>query len=396
MSTIVNSWNEWDPLKHAIVGRADDCHIPPEEPALDAKVPEDSDMRGQWGRRPQETIDRANELLDNFANLLTNRGVKVDRPTPLDFSEPVTTPDFHTGSQFGCMPPRDVLLTVGKEILEATMSYRCRWFEYLCYRPLMQKYWEEDPNFKHEAAPKPRLTDADYHANYLSEKIGVQQRLEWAEQKHFVTTEEEPLFDAADVLRFGKDLVVQHGFTTNLVGSAGPDGYDDIIAPPSDRPLAAGDVLMLDTGCAWDGYFCDFDRNFAIGSVSQTVRDAHYRLDDAVEAALDVVRPGIAARDLFLAMDAVLRPDGIDLVEGDDVGRYGHGLGIQLTETPSHAAWDTTELAAGMVLTLEPSLIYTAADGGPRLMVVEENILLTDAGAELLTRRAPRELPVLD
>ena len=39
MSTIVNSWNEWDPLKHVIVGRADDCHIPPEEPALDAKVP---------------------------------------------------------------------------------------------------------------------------------------------------------------------------------------------------------------------------------------------------------------------------------------------------------------------------------------------------------------------
>jgi len=44
MSTVVNSWNEWDPLKHVIVGRADDCHIPPEEPALDAKVPEDSDM----------------------------------------------------------------------------------------------------------------------------------------------------------------------------------------------------------------------------------------------------------------------------------------------------------------------------------------------------------------
>ena len=68
--TIVNSWNEWDPLRHVIVGCADDCHIPPAEPALDAKVPEDSDMRGQWGRRPQETIDRANELLDNFANML--------------------------------------------------------------------------------------------------------------------------------------------------------------------------------------------------------------------------------------------------------------------------------------------------------------------------------------
>ena len=45
MPTIVNSWNEWDPLKHVIIGRADNCHIPPEEPALDAKVPEDSDMQ---------------------------------------------------------------------------------------------------------------------------------------------------------------------------------------------------------------------------------------------------------------------------------------------------------------------------------------------------------------
>ena len=88
MNTIVNSWNEWDPLKHVIVGRADDCHIPPEEPALEAKVPEDSDMRGQWGRRPEETIARANELLDNFASQLEKRGIIVDRPTPLDFPSP--------------------------------------------------------------------------------------------------------------------------------------------------------------------------------------------------------------------------------------------------------------------------------------------------------------------
>ena len=47
--TIVNSWNEWDPLKHVIVGRADGTCIPAPEPALDAKVPEDSDMRGQFG-----------------------------------------------------------------------------------------------------------------------------------------------------------------------------------------------------------------------------------------------------------------------------------------------------------------------------------------------------------
>ena len=216
--TIVNSWNEWDPLKHVIVGVADGTHIPPAEPALDAKVPEDSDIKGDWGPRSEESVFKANEQLDNFVKILENRGIKVDRPTPIDFSQKVVTPDFETGSMFGSMPPRDVILTVGNQMLEATMSYRCRWFEYLCYRPLIKKYFNEDQNMIHEAAPKPRLTDLDYRKDYLSEKIGVEKRLKWTAEKYFVTTEEEPLFDAADVLRFGKDLVVQHGFTTNLKG----------------------------------------------------------------------------------------------------------------------------------------------------------------------------------
>ena len=215
---IVNSWNEWDPLKHVIVGKADGTCIPAPEPALDAKVPEDSDMRGQFGPRTKDTVDKANQLLDDFANMLVKRGVKVDRPTPINFNQKTSTPDWEAETMFGCMPPRDVLLTVGNEILEATMSYRCRWFEYLCYRPLLKEYYNSDPNMRHESAPKPRLTDADYRKDYLSDKIGIEKRLKWTEDKFFVTTEEEPLFDAADVLRFGKDLVVQHGFTTNLKG----------------------------------------------------------------------------------------------------------------------------------------------------------------------------------
>ena len=90
--TVVNSWNEWDPLKHVIVGRADGTCIPAPEPALDAKVPEDSDMRGQFGPRTKDTVDKANELLDNFSSMLEKRGIKVDRPTPIDFNQPTSTP----------------------------------------------------------------------------------------------------------------------------------------------------------------------------------------------------------------------------------------------------------------------------------------------------------------
>ena len=216
---IVNSWNEWDPLKHVIVGKADNCCIPPAEPATDPKIPKDSDMKGMHGPRPQDTIDKANRELDNFADILKKRGIKVDRPTPLEFNQEIATPDWEIGSMFGCMPPRDVILTLGNEMLEATMSYRSRWFEYLCYRPLLQKFFNEDPEMKWEAAPKPRLTNKSYRDNYLSEGISDEERLEMVKRKEFVTTEEEPLFDAADILRMGKDLFIQNGFTTNLKGA---------------------------------------------------------------------------------------------------------------------------------------------------------------------------------
>ena len=65
-NTVVNSWNEFDPLKHIIVGRADHTCIPPSEPATEAKVPEDSDMHGMWGPRPLETVEKANAQLDSL------------------------------------------------------------------------------------------------------------------------------------------------------------------------------------------------------------------------------------------------------------------------------------------------------------------------------------------
>ena len=76
--TVVNSWNEWDPLKHVIVGVADGCCIPPAEPASEPKIPVDSDMRGRHGPRPPETVAHANELLNDFVRILEGRGIRVD------------------------------------------------------------------------------------------------------------------------------------------------------------------------------------------------------------------------------------------------------------------------------------------------------------------------------
>ena len=215
--TVVNSWNDFDSLRHVIVGRADFTCIPPTEPATEAKIPEDSDMRGLWGPRPLHTVEAANRQLDTLTQALEAKGIRVDRPTPIQWNQAVTTPDFMTGTMFGCMPPRDVLLTVGKEILSAPMSFRCRYWEYLAYHDLMQRYFDEDPGFRWEHAPRPRLTPDAYQAGYFDE-ITLEERLRRTAALDFVTTEHEPLFDAADVLRIGKDLFCQHGLTTNRRG----------------------------------------------------------------------------------------------------------------------------------------------------------------------------------
>ncbi len=173
-----------------------------------------------------------------------------------------------------------------------------------------------------------------------------------------------------------------------LVGGAGPGGYGDIISPPSERALAAGDVLVLDTGAGHDGYWCDFDRNYAVGHVDPAAELAHATLFAATEAGIGAVRPGVTAADVFDAMQQVIAP-GADA--GGDVGRFGHGLGMQLTEWPSIVPFDDTVLEPGMVLTLEPSLAF----GDRRMMVHEEVVVVRDGAAELLTHRAPAAMPVI-
>ena len=98
---IVNSWNDFDPLKHVIVGRADNCCIAPSEPASKAKVPLDSPMRGMTGPRPLDTVEKANAQLENLVKILESHGVKVDRPEVLQWNQAVVTPHFMTGSMFG-------------------------------------------------------------------------------------------------------------------------------------------------------------------------------------------------------------------------------------------------------------------------------------------------------
>ena len=172
-----------------------------------------------------------------------------------------------------------------------------------------------------------------------------------------------------------------------LAGGTGPWGYDDVISPATDAPLQSGAVLMLDTGLVWDGYFCDYDRNYAIGAPSTGLKSNWSRLLDATEAGKEAAKVGNTARDVFRAMDAICTGGQ----GGGDAGRLGHGLGMNLTEWPSFINGDETELVDGMVITLEPGI--TMPDGS--VLVHEDDFVITAHGPRQLSPAAPRELWVI-
>ena len=173
-----------------------------------------------------------------------------------------------------------------------------------------------------------------------------------------------------------------------MPGISGRGGVSQIVCGPSDRKLNDGDILFIDTGSTYDGYFCDFDRNFAFGSVSSDVEKVYEVLWQATEAGIKAAVPGATTVDVFNSMNKIIEAGG---AIGNNVGRLGHGLGLQLTEPPSHRPEDKTIIQENMVLTIEPGMEY--AQG--KMIVHEENIIIHKDGAELITKRAAREIPII-
>ena len=201
----------------------------------------------------------------------------------------------------------------------------------------------------------------------------------------------EPGDTESDLVRkFQADILLRGADKTpyTAIGS-GRGGYTSIIAGPTNRKLRSGDVFLIDTGSKYAGYFCDFDRNYSIGKPSAEVARVHELLYRATDAGIDAARPGNTAADVFLAQARVLEDADMKL---GNVGRFGHGLGKILTEPPSNKPGDLTPLEPGVVLTVEPNAMY----GWGKILVHEENVVVTSDAPELLSRRAPREMVCID
>lgn len=212
MAKIVNSWDEWAPLKRTIVGRVKGTQVPAVEPNWQYPANKADFPLGSWGMFPDDVVGRAQEQQENFVKILQGRGIEVDRvelhPVMLE-PIPVSTPDWTQLNMRGISCPRDMFIVMGNEIIETAGSHRSRWYEYLNLRPVFQKYFKEDPEFLWNAAPKPRLTEKsyvrnfDYNINYVWDDARKERCItEWQYQ----LTEEEPLWDGADGARAGRDI----------------------------------------------------------------------------------------------------------------------------------------------------------------------------------------------
>src|SRR4029077_15006343 len=157
---------------------------------------------------PQEMIDRANRDLDGFVRLLDREGVTVRRPAPVDHGRPYSTPNWRSAGGLYAAMPRDTLLVVGDEIIEAPMAWRSRYYETDAYRPLLREYFLQGARWT--AAPRPQLKDELYRQDY--EESDVEGEID------YVIGEDGHPFAAAAFVRCATDLFAQRSHVTNELG----------------------------------------------------------------------------------------------------------------------------------------------------------------------------------
>lgn len=182
----------------------------------------------------------------------------------------------------------------------------------------------------------------------------------------------------------------------------------------NDAVLRDGDLLLIDAGCELDGYASDITRSFPVGGrFSGAQRDIYELVLTAQSAAIAQVKPGNQWEDPHDAAVKVLVQGMIDLglckgtvdsvIESGDFRRFymhrtGHWLGLDVHDAGEYKRQgDWRALAPGMTLTVEPGLYIRAEDDVPERLRnigirIEDDVLVTDAGCEVITAEAPKAI----
>jgi Xaa-Pro dipeptidase len=165
--------------------------------------------------------------------------------------------------------------------------------------------------------------------------------------------------------------------------SSGPNSANPH-ATPSDRKFSAGDLLVIDWGASYLGYFSDITRTFSIGTIDPEFVKISKIVLEANEAGRVAASPGITAEKVDQAARSVIETYGY--------GKYfthrtGHGLGMEAHEAPYIRSGNLETLSPGMTFTVEPG-IYLPGKNGVR---IEDDVVITAGSAESLTN-FPRDV----
>jgi Xaa-Pro aminopeptidase len=162
----------------------------------------------------------------------------------------------------------------------------------------------------------------------------------------------------------------------------------------TDRYIRPGDQAFFDIIHSYQGYRTCYYRTLSVGSSTAPQRDAYTRAREWMDAAIDLVRPGVGTDEI-----ARIWPAATDFGFADEMAafglQFGHGLGLGLHERPIisrlNSLKDPIELKAGMVFALET---YCPATDGTSAARIEEEVVVTDDGPAILTRFPAQELMI--
>jgi N-dimethylarginine dimethylaminohydrolase len=200
----ISTHNDWDPLEEIIVGRADNARVPTVDASTMSMCYTNYDIdkiRPLEGTYPQSLIDEANEDIEHLVRVLEQAHVKVHRPKALDHSVEYSTPEWQsTGWYTWC--PRDLLLPFENLMIETPSPMRARYFETRAYHDIMLEAVNDGVEWI--AAPKPILSDSSYQFKEIKNTPSL--------------TNLEPIFDAPNCIRLGRDILFQISNTGNHLG----------------------------------------------------------------------------------------------------------------------------------------------------------------------------------
>lgn len=160
---------------------------------------------------------------------------------------------------------------------------------------------------------------------------------------------------------------------------------------PFDKPMNPGDLVVVDAGAVYKGYWSDFMRMACIGGPSSEQGRFFDAVYEAQRAGVEKVRPGATAHSIFQACLDVLIEKGLE--EHATLERVGHGVGLDMHEPPSLARNSEVIVQPGMVLTVEP-VFWDRPHARIGNFAIEDVVVVSENGCEIISK-FPRELHVV-